>query len=169
MATSTYLRRMHRRRIIEAVARSGPVSRSVLARATGMSQPTVSRIVDRLLSEQILVESVNGGDRPLTDNGAAEGAAKAAAVLGRPSTWLELDGRRPRFGVVQVGVRFTRVAVLPVAVPSEDRWLAKFATPSSGQRWLRQIEALWEPHRDKGLMTIVSLPGVVDERSGKVY
>ena len=57
MATSTYLRRMHRRRIIETVARCGRVSRSGLARATGMSQPTVSRIVDGLLSEHILAES----------------------------------------------------------------------------------------------------------------
>lgn len=170
MATSTYLRRMHRRRIIETVASSGPVSRSGLARATGMSQPTVGRIVDRLLSEHILVECAD--DARAADSaqvGAGANGTAKAAVLGRPSTRLELDGRRPRFGVVQVGVRYTRLAVLPVAIPSEDRWLAEFATPSSAHRWLSQIEALWAPHRDKGLMTVVSLPGVVDERSAKVY
>jgi hypothetical protein len=31
------------------------------------------------------------------------------------------------------------------------------------------MKALWAPHRDKGLITVVSLPGVVDERLGKVY
>jgi len=161
---------MHRRRIIETVARCGRMPRSGLARATGMSQPTVSRIVDRLLTEHILAESaddVRSAESVLAGAG-PNGTAKAA-VLGRPSTRLELDSRRPRVGVVQVGVRYTRLAVLPVAIPSEDRWLAEFATPSSAQRWLKQIEALWEPHRDTGLMTVVSLPGVVDERSGKVY
>lgn len=166
MATSTYLRRMHRRRIIETVARAGPVSRSALARATGMSQPTVSRIVDRLLAEHILAESPGGvGDGPPVENG----PAKAVAVLGRPSTRLELDGRRPRFGVVQVGVRHTRLAVLPVAIPSEDRWQVEFATPASADAWLRQLVTLWKPHRGQGLKTVVSLPGVVDERTGKVY
>ena len=171
MATSTYLRRMHRRRIIETVARSGPVSRSGLARATGMSQPTVSRIVDRLLSEQILAESADHGAS--TGNGpvrtSTRGTAKAAAVLGRPSTRLELDRRRPRFCVVQVGVRHTRLAVLPAAIPSEDRWDVEFPTSPSADEWLRRLAALWEPHRDKGLKTVVSLPGVVDESMGKVY
>src|SRR3954451_13754590 len=101
MATSTYLRRMHRRRIIETVARCGRVSRSGLARATGMSQPTVSRIVDRLLSEHILAESGDDGrsGKGVLAAGGANGTAKAA-VLGRPSTRLELDSRRPRFGFV---------------------------------------------------------------------
>jgi predicted NBD/HSP70 family sugar kinase len=175
MATSTYLRRMHQRRIIEAVARGGSASRSDLARATGMSQPTVSRIVDQLLSEQVLAESEDGP--PASGNGSGMAAkaakvlktAKAVAVLGRPSTRLELDRRRPRFCVVQVGVRNTRLAVLPVAIPSEDHWQAEFTTPASADAWLRQLAALWKPHRDKGLKTVVSLPGVVDERAGKVY
>ncbi|HXE56116.1 MAG TPA: winged helix-turn-helix domain-containing protein, partial [Tepidisphaeraceae bacterium] len=115
MATSTYLRQMHQRRIIEAVARCGSISRSDLARATGMSQPTVSRIVDQLRSEHILAESADEAHSPLN------GSGKATAVLGRPSTRLELDRTRPRFGMVQLGVRHTRIAVLPVAVPSEDR------------------------------------------------
>src|SRR5437763_16605905 len=98
MATSTYLRRMHRRRIIETVARSGSASRSSLARATGMSQPTVSRIVDQLLSDHILAESVDG------EGSTSNGSPKAAAVLGRPTTQLELDRKRPRFSIVQLGV-----------------------------------------------------------------
>jgi predicted NBD/HSP70 family sugar kinase len=157
---------MHRRRIIETVARAGPVSRSALALATGMSQPTVSRIVDRLLSEHILAESAGGGG----DGPSAEaGPTRAVAVLGRPSIRLKLDGRRPRFGVVQVGVRHTRFAVLPVAIPSEDQWQVEFATPPSADAWLRQLAMRWKPHRDKGLKTVVSLPGVVDERTGRVY
>ena len=163
MATSSYLRRMHQRRIIETVARSGSVSRSNLARATGMSQPTVSRIVDQLLSRHILAESDEDAPSP------GNGSAKTAAVLGRPSTRLELDRHRPRFGIVQLGVRNTRLAVLPVAIPSEDNWPSEFPTPTSADAWFRQLAKAWKPHRDKGLKTVVSLPGVVDETTGKVY
>jgi len=154
---------MHQRRIIEAVARSGSISRSDLARATGMSQPTVSRIVDRLRARHILAESLDG------ECHSEGGSGKATAALGRPSTRLQLDRTRPRFGVVQLGVRHTRLAVLPVAVPSEDRWQSEFATPSSADAWLRQLTKAWKTHRRKGLTTVVSLPGVVDERIGKVY
>jgi predicted NBD/HSP70 family sugar kinase len=163
MATSTYLRRMHQRRIIETVARSGSISRSDLALATGMSQPTVSRIVDRLRSQHILAESADEG-LP-----AENGSGKSTAVLGRPSTRLELDRTRPRFWVLQLGVSHTRLAVLPVAVPSEDRWQSEFATPSSADAWLRQLAKAWKSHRQNGLTTVVSLPGVVDEQTGKVY
>jgi predicted NBD/HSP70 family sugar kinase len=163
MANSSYLRQMHQRRIIEAVARAGSTSRSALARATGMSQPTVSRIVDQLLSEQVLAESEPLGAAPDRVSG------KATAVLGRPSTLLELDRRRPRFAVVQLGVRFTRLSVLPVAIPSEDVWQSEFPTPPTFEGWLREVAKVWRPHRDKGLKAVVSLPGVVDEPAGKVY
>jgi predicted NBD/HSP70 family sugar kinase len=154
---------MHQRRIIETLARSGSMSRSDLARATGMSQPTVSRIVDQLLSEQVLAES--DAEDPSFDRP----TGRATALLGRPSTRLELDRRRPRFAVVQVGVRHTRLAVLPVAIPSEDKWHSEFATPTTVDAWVRQLSKEWRPHRDKGLKTVVSLPGIVDERTGRVY
>ncbi|HEX4797565.1 MAG TPA: ROK family transcriptional regulator [Humisphaera sp.] len=163
MANSTYLRRMHQRRIIETVARCGSISRSDLARVTGMSQPTVSRIADQLLSEHILAPCA--ADAPLAE----DSSAKVTAVLGRPSTRLELDRRRPRFCMVQLGVRHTRMAILPVAIPSEDRWQSEFLTPTSADAWFRQLAKLWKPHRSKDLKTIIGLPGVVDERTGKVY
>jgi predicted NBD/HSP70 family sugar kinase len=90
-------------------------------------------------------------------------------VLGRPSTRLELDRRRPRFAVVQLGVRHTRLAVLPVAIPSEDKWQSEFVTPATVDAWVRQLTKAWKPHRDTQLKAIVSLPGIVDERTGKVY
>ena len=96
-------------------------------------------------------------------------SGRATAVLGRPSTRLELDRRRPRFAVVQVGVRHTRLAVLPVAIPSEDKWQSEFATPATVDAWIRQLTKEWRPHREKRLKTIVSLPGIVDEQTGRVF
>src|SRR5215207_1707054 len=104
MATTAYLRRMNQRRVVEAMIRMGKASRIELARISGMSQPTVSRIVDSLLTEGILIEAGTSQDDAATEQSGA----------GRPSTSLRLDNRRPRFGVVQVGVRKTRLAVLPI-------------------------------------------------------
>jgi predicted NBD/HSP70 family sugar kinase len=154
---------MHQRRIIETVARCGSASRSSLARAAGMSQPTVSRIVDQLLADQILAESAN----EVTPMG--NDSSKVSTVLGRPSIQLQLDWKKPRFGIVQLGVRHTRLAILPAAIPSEDQWESEFDTPASAGAWLRQLTKWWKPYRSSGLKTVVSLPGVVDERTGKVY
>ncbi len=167
MATSSYIRRLNQRRIIESVARLGTVSRVELARLSGMSQPTVSRIVDRLLSRGILVEAVAA---TAIAEQSTDGQTRASAGVGRPSTPLELDRRKPRFAVVQLGVRKTRLAVLPIAIPGADRWTTEFDMPTRADEWSRALAAAWEPHRTKGVKTIVvSLPGVVDENTGRVF
>src|SRR4051794_16799640 len=92
MATPSHLRRMNQRRIVEVMARLGKASRVELARASGISQPTVTRIVDDLLSESILMQS----SEPSADE------RGSVVIQGRPSTPLQLDTRRARFGVIQV-------------------------------------------------------------------
>ena len=49
---------MNQRRIVEVMARLGKASRVELARASGISQPTVTRIVDDLLSQNILMQAI---------------------------------------------------------------------------------------------------------------
>jgi predicted NBD/HSP70 family sugar kinase len=185
MATSAYLRRMNQRRVIESVVRLRRASRAELARTAGMSQPTVSRIVDDLLGRGILMESDNalaagsgngngqapgvGSDVTATALAAAPPPVVASSV-GRPSTPLELDRRRPRFVVVQVGVRRTRLAMLPFAIPEIDRWDHEFDTPTSPDRWAQQVADIWESVRVKGLKAaVVSLSGVIDEHTGRVF
>ncbi|HEY7091204.1 MAG TPA: ROK family transcriptional regulator [Tepidisphaeraceae bacterium] len=167
MATSTYLRRMNQRRVIESVARMRRVSRAELARVAGMSQPTVSRIVDDLLARGILMEG--DSDKVAVDSGNG-GATRRAASVGRPSTPLELDRRKPRFVLLQLGVRETRLALMPIAIPAADRWDHYFDTPANPDLWGRQLTELWEGLRVKGIKAaIVSLPGVMDEQSGRVF
>jgi predicted NBD/HSP70 family sugar kinase len=157
MATTAHLRRMNQRRIVESMARLGKASRVELARAAGISQPTVSRIVDELLSQGVLMEAGN------------EQAEQELAGVGRPSTPLQLDTRRPRFGLVQVGVRKTRLSVLPIAIPGQDRWDEEFDSPTNLESWAKKLSEHWEKHRTKPLKSVVvSLPGVVDENSGRV-
>lgn len=163
MATSAHLRHINRRRILESILRVGRVSRSELARASGMSQPTVSRIVDELLSQGILVQS--SGEQA----GEGNGAARSAAV-GRPSTPLELDRRKPRYLVVQLGVRETRLAAMPVAIPDRDDWPIAFGTAHSAARWQRSLASAARRLPQRGIDAIaISVPGVMDEAGGRVF
>src|SRR5437870_3526955 len=145
MATASNLRRMNQRRIVEVMARLGKASRVELARASGISQPTVTRIVDDLLSQNILMQA--------TENTVIDQVANA--VLGRPSTPLQLHTRRPRFVALQVGVRKTRLSVLPIAIPGEDRWDYEFETPATLDLWAKKLSSVWQSCRTRGLQSIV--------------
>jgi predicted NBD/HSP70 family sugar kinase len=154
---------MNQRRVIESVVRLRRVSRAELARNAGMSQPTVSRIVDDLLERGILMESNN-------NELAALGRRRAAASVGRPSTPLELDCHTPRFVTLQLGVRKTRLAKLPLAIPDADSWDAEFDTPPTPEAWTLRLTEAWRKIKFKGIRAVVaSLPGVVDEQTGRVF
>jgi len=147
------------------------VSRAELARAAGMSQPTVSRIVDDLLTSGILMQSDAATATVDATTSVAEpkGTRKKAAMVGRPSTPLELDRRRPRFLAMQLGVRKTRLAGLPLAIPHADTWEEEFDTPSSPPAWRAQLSEAWKRLEFKGVKAVVaSLPGVIEEQSGRV-
>ena len=157
MATTANLRQMNQRRIVEVMARLGKASRVELARVSGISQPTITRIVEQLLTKSILMEC----DGPAAD--------VSPGIMGRPQTPLQLDTRRPRFAVIQVGVRKTRLAVLPVAIPTTDTWTQEFDSPATLDQWAKRLSTAWENCRARGLhAVVVSLPGVVDEETGRV-
>ena len=67
--TPSLLRKINRSNIIELIQKQGSVSRSEISRATGLSLPSVSRIVDTLIQEGILKEIGKGssvrGKKPL--------------------------------------------------------------------------------------------------------
>ncbi len=156
MATASHLRRLNQKRILEGMVRMRRASRAVLAREAGMSQPTVSRIVDGLLSREILME------RPSVPD--------ALAKAGRPSTLLELNATIPRFLALQVGVLRTRLAGVPLAMPEEDRFAVELGTAGSAAAWKAKVKrGIAKLELGSGIEgTVVSLPGVVDEGAGRV-
>src|ERR1700722_19257271 len=104
MATSSHLRRINERKIVHSMLRlHSSASRTRLAEILGMSQATVGRIVDNLIAQSILAE-VDAADYP---------ASADSPQLGRPSRLLELDRARPRLLLINLGVRQTRLAVVP--------------------------------------------------------
>jgi predicted NBD/HSP70 family sugar kinase len=160
MATSSHLRRINQRKIVQSLLRlHSSASRTKLAEIAGMSQATVGRIVDDLMAQSILAE-VNGTGLPATTN---------PRQLGRPSRLLELDKSRRRFLLVQLGVEETRLSTMPVAIPETDQWAAKFDTPDSSSEWFEKLTRACRKLPLRGIDAfIMSCPGVIDESMGKV-
>lgn len=135
------------------------VSRAELAKATGMSQPTVGKIVDELLNQQILEETSEQRADP----------TRPGPRIGRPGLMVRLDQTRKHFLAIQIGALFTRLARLPIAASSVDRWELEFATPSNAQLWMktarRAMKELTLPNMNAILL---SVPGVVDEMKNQV-
>lgn len=165
---------MNRRRILQAMINLRHASRIELANVCGMSQPTVSRIVDELIGESILVE----GEDPVSERpGASRTIAARTPIVsrnnsvGRPSTLLQLDRKRPRFLVIHVGVGETHGALAPIGFQSLTGWTIEFSTPQSdGAAWARLLEEALKPlGNDLDLDAIaVCLPGVLNEVTGEV-
>lgn len=155
MATTSHIRRLNRRRVLEMLLHQQTASRTQLAKSCEMSQPTVSRIVEDLLREKILVEVDGAQDKP---------------AIGRPSTPLAFDSSTPRFLAIHIGVAQTRIAAIPLRMPEADGWKLSFATPQRADPWARQLEeSLEQVQIDNHLSTVICLPGVIDERNGRVY
>src|SRR4029077_20138878 len=130
-------------------------SRAELAKATGMSKPTTGKIIDDLMHSGVVEEiKLMDGGRP---------------SVGRPGKQLRLATSRPRFVVVDLNVENTRVAALPPSPLEQDRWDVTFKTPTTADAWqekMAQIAEKLQVRRPWAVM--VSTPGVVDERVGRV-
>jgi predicted NBD/HSP70 family sugar kinase len=150
VANLRQLRQSNEHRILAAMLRLGTATRGDLTRETRMSQPTVGRIVESLLQNHTLTE-VDPGD--------------AAAGLGRPSRRLGLNRQTPRFLGIQLGVRRTRLALLPTAPPPVDAWQAEFPTGGSEPGWKKSFARACGQLDLAGLDgAVLGVPGVVDEQ-----
>src|SRR5713226_970211 len=56
------LRRLNSAAVLQAIRDRGPISRTELAHATGLSKPTVNEVVELLLEARYVAESVGDGD-----------------------------------------------------------------------------------------------------------
>jgi predicted NBD/HSP70 family sugar kinase len=159
------LRRLNRRAVIRFLQGTPNVTRADCARALGVSQPTVGKIVDELVVRGVVEEVEADGDGA-EGNGNGNGVARR---LGRPGQMLRLDRTRPRLVLIHLGVVETRVAAVPVGLRSEDVWAESFATPRSPEAWRDELAQVAERLPRRGLWgTVVSTPGVVDQPAGRV-
>ncbi|HOW73688.1 MAG TPA: ROK family protein [Phycisphaerae bacterium] len=168
MATTSDLRRLNQRRLLSALLGHGVATRADLARAVGLSQPSVGTIVDELLAAQILEiapdsEGQGRGLRPRTSR-----AAHDSPRIGRPGQLVRLDRTRLRFLAVELGVRHTRLARLPVGC--EDlAWEIAVPTSRAQDEWVRRLAHATREWAGQPMEAVlISVPGVVDESRGKV-
>ena len=134
---------------------SKTASRAKLAKATGMSKPTTGKIIEDLMRAGVVEEiEVLDGGRP---------------SVGRPGKQLRLATTRPRFVVVDLGVEMTRVSGLPPSPPEQERWEVQFKTPTKAEAWQEKVAQCADKIQlRRPWAVLVSTPGVVDERAGRV-
>jgi len=130
-------------------------SRAELAKATGMSKPTTGKIIDDLMHAGVVEEiKLMDGGRP---------------SVGRPGKQLRLATNRSRFVVVDLNVEMTRVSGLPPSPPEVEKWEVTFKTPTTADAWQEKVAQVAEKLQvRRPWAVLVSTPGVVDERAGRV-
>ena len=158
------MRGLNRRALFGCLRRIGVASRADLAKSLGMSAPTAGKIVDELIELGVLEEiDESPPARPVA------GGPRRARRLGRPARLLRLEGRRPRFLALELGVRETRLALVPIAASGEEDWTVRFPTGSSASQWQQRLgqAARRLPANDLH-GALLSTPGIVDEKAGRV-
>lgn len=152
---------INKRTLLRRLQRMGSGSRAELARLLGISQPTAGRIVDELLEGGILQECQDGPR--------AGPEKKGNGAMGRPGRLLRLDSTRARFMGIQLGVTETCVSPLMLGLNTEDYWQARFRTPANADEWVAELRrAAKELGQGDFWGVLVSVPGVVNERTGQI-
>jgi predicted NBD/HSP70 family sugar kinase len=158
--------RINKRTLLWRLQRMGLASRAELAKSLGMSHPTAGKIADELLALGV-IEQVN----PEEELGAAVAAHRPvrSARMGRPGRRLRLNRSEARFLGIQLGVSKTSLAALPVGADREDHWAVEVNTPDSPDVWVRELtRAARQIATHDFWGVLVSVPGIVDEKSGRV-
>ncbi|MDB5326743.1 MAG: transcriptional repressor of the xylose operon [Phycisphaerales bacterium] len=145
---------MNRRQVVLASLKFGAATRSTLSRAAGISPTTTGKIIEELVSDGIL--------RP-----AATSAAPQTGP-GRPGYYFKINDVQPRFLGVQLGPSQTRLTAIAVAPVLRDSWAKTLPTEASLPAWVDAVSRAAKPLLRQGLSgLLVSVPGVLDEATGK--
>src|SRR3954471_9768964 len=132
------LRTANRRRVIETLRTTGSMTRSALARATGLSRTTISTLLGELIEQGIVTEASDGG-------GARRGA-------GRPATVVQLDHSAGAAVSIDVGARHLAVAIGDLAHRVlAERWVPLPAAHEADDGLDRAAELVRETLAEAGV------------------
>ena len=156
------LREANRRHVIEALRVNGPMTRSALAHATGLSRTTVATLLAQLLDQKVVCETSGPG---------VEGRRGA----GRPATVVRLDESVGVALGIDVGARHLAVAVGDLAHQVKaERWedLPLGHTAEVGiDRVAKLVDELLEEagvDRTDVIGAAMGLPGPISQPDGMV-
>jgi predicted NBD/HSP70 family sugar kinase len=156
--------RLNKRALLARLQRLGLASRADLAKSLGLSQPTSGKIADELLQLGVL-EELDEREAAALERAPVGGKTR----LGRPGRLLRLNRSTVRFVAIQLGVSATKLSCLPLGAEPEDHWDLEFQTPGSAVEWVRRLRSAARTLRAKSLWGgLVSVPGIVDEKAGRV-
>jgi predicted NBD/HSP70 family sugar kinase len=154
------LRRAAERRVIRLLMAGSARSRAELARRSGISAVTVGKTVDHLVSAGLLRE-LERATKPPRRHG--------KTMMGRPPRLVTLEAVTPRFFAIELGVRETRVATLPVAGPTDSMWRKSLKTPRTPNTFIARLGHACQTARiEQPWGILVSVPGVVNERENRI-
>src|SRR3954451_14271126 len=132
------LRTANRRHVIETLRTTGSMTRSALARATGLSRTTISTLLGELIEQGIVTEASDGG-------GARRGA-------GRPATVVQIDHSAGAAVSIDVGARHLAVAIGDLAHRVlAERWVPLPAAHEAGDGLDRAAELVRETLAEAGV------------------
>jgi predicted NBD/HSP70 family sugar kinase len=151
--------RINKRTLLWRLQRMGVASRAELAQSLGMSYPTAGKIADELLELGVLEEVTEG----------EAGLAGWEPRMGRPRRMLRLNRSRAHFLGIQLGVSRTSLSPLPLGAGQEDHWAVEIDTADSAEGWAQGLaEAAGQVTPNGFWGVLVSVPGIVDEKLGRV-
>ena len=149
--TSSLLRRLNTREVLAALQRHGPLSRSDIARHTGISNPTVTRTVADLLGAQLL----------------EEGELQQAA-MGRPSKVLRLATETVSVLGLVVGVKTCELVSAGLDGLLHNDTVQSFATPARYGDLIKRIVEHVERYAKTTETTVlglgISMPGLLSRQ-----
>jgi predicted NBD/HSP70 family sugar kinase len=145
------LRRLNSTLILDTIRRDGPISRAALARATGLSKPTVNQVAELLVERGFVEETEDVGDAPRRpgprprqlrfradighvlgiDVGAHKTLALVADLSGHvvPSARREASGRAGRATVLLAVEDAAREALAEAGLGPDEVRIAGVSTP----------------------------------------
>lgn len=151
------LKRINMRRFLDELRRRGPSTRADLTRAIGVTPPTSSNIIADLLETGLLEES---------------DVETISTSKGRPGKIFRLATTSAFVVAVTIGI--TECVAAPAGLDGAPRYAraSRFPTPPSYEALLEQIaaevEAIRKTTSGRCLGLGLAVPGLVDERNGRV-
>ncbi|MCE5303084.1 MAG: ROK family protein [Planctomycetaceae bacterium] len=149
------LRRMNERRLIEAVQAKGPLSRAALVRHTGISPPTVSKLVQSLIQARLLEE-----------------VEPQSGSAGRPAKLLRLAGKGVCIVAAVVDLKQCSLAAAGLDGTLREDRVVRFPTPDDYAQLLQtlvdHVRQLASAENAATLALGLCIPGLIDRRRQRV-
>jgi len=153
-AKPNVLKKINLSTVVRVLMKYQPISRTDIAKKTGISKPTVSKLVNLLMADDYLTD-----------------AGKKKSTKGKRQSLLALNPERAKNIVVDIGLRKTTISIVDFSFNINQT--SNFDTISDPDSFIRflcsEIKKISENMALKPQKVILSVSGTVDKNLKKVY